>query len=631
MFTAKSLQLLDANNNNISPATSIETIYYEYKDGGLVKRNHIFKHFPVYVQHNTVAAVDFNGYNNNHFIFQPHPEDKSTLLLDIQQYNKDIKDHYNKKTVDFSTLTITTRVKNSVEKIDNLIENKDYYDFLDSPRLLEFYPNSSTDTFDIANATDIYVSAVRQKKFRNTDFKMLDISTYNLSEILNNYATNNWVRLSYETLSKKVSNSTIYHADIITHNDSSKDSSNITIKDVGSLLAGTKIISLDGEQYDTLFNKIFGLGYDPIYKPMVITATFPEVYYLQEDDLRIQPRDTSILWGKRNDDNFVNRKVLIENIQLNVKTLPTFSFEEISDAQHKKYGLNKQPKQILGCAWQYTYTNLSDIQKTSKRFYFEKVPKKLVNNEIVEKKVTRGQKARLVCNIKPDLSKLKQTINVKENCLQFKLADAPAMLKPEACDILDYKRLASKVIKSNFRLMFDGEQDCREFFLGKTIMSTEVYTKKTNCPPLLKTRTNLILRDSTQDIRTIKFGESEIMLAYPIYYGQTVSHKAMKCYWAIGQKLHKISAVINPGQAFYVAIPKIVINQLIDPIPHLYKILQQSKWQTAVDWIVDSISSVGEDDICKYFKFMTQKLGEVRQIVFTIDFSTSNIVQYFNK
>ena len=106
MFTAKSLQLLDANNNNISPATNIETIYYEYQHGGLVKRNHLFKHFPVYVEH-----AD-STYQN--FIFE-HPDSQPSnylfgdyyqqvthrnLLDDIKAYNKAIDGHTNKVLID---------------------------------------------------------------------------------------------------------------------------------------------------------------------------------------------------------------------------------------------------------------------------------------------------------------------------------------------------------------------------------------------------------------------------------------------------------------------------------------------------------------------------------------------------
>ncbi len=35
MNTAKNFQLLDDNNNNISPITNIESLYYEVNEGGV--------------------------------------------------------------------------------------------------------------------------------------------------------------------------------------------------------------------------------------------------------------------------------------------------------------------------------------------------------------------------------------------------------------------------------------------------------------------------------------------------------------------------------------------------------------------------------------------------------------------
>ena len=61
MVTAKNLQLLDTQGNNISPAVNIETIYYEQMVGNVIHRNHIFKHFPVYVKYNGKPAINYTG------------------------------------------------------------------------------------------------------------------------------------------------------------------------------------------------------------------------------------------------------------------------------------------------------------------------------------------------------------------------------------------------------------------------------------------------------------------------------------------------------------------------------------------------------------------------------------------
>ena len=100
---------------------------------------------------------------------------------------------------------------------------------------------------------------------------MLDISTYDLTEILSRYATNNWVHLSHETLNTKIDNATIYHA----------DANGVDIKvlrNVGSLNAGTSITTLDGTRYDEILDRIFSVGYNPEFKPMVVEAYIPQVY-----------------------------------------------------------------------------------------------------------------------------------------------------------------------------------------------------------------------------------------------------------------------------------------------------------------------------------------------------------------
>ena len=60
MNTAKTLQLLDVQSNNISPATNIESIYYEVMDGGVIYRNSLYRHFPIYVKYNNNVDEPIN-------------------------------------------------------------------------------------------------------------------------------------------------------------------------------------------------------------------------------------------------------------------------------------------------------------------------------------------------------------------------------------------------------------------------------------------------------------------------------------------------------------------------------------------------------------------------------------------
>lgn len=50
--------MLDTLGNNISPAVNIETLYYEKEESGIIYRNHLFKHFPVYVKYSGHPVVE---------------------------------------------------------------------------------------------------------------------------------------------------------------------------------------------------------------------------------------------------------------------------------------------------------------------------------------------------------------------------------------------------------------------------------------------------------------------------------------------------------------------------------------------------------------------------------------------
>lgn len=614
MFTAKSLQLLDQNNNNISPATNIETIYYEYKDGGLVKRNHIFKHFPIYVQHVYQSQQDMTYIQNNvstGFMFKyDTTSGQSKLLSDIFNYNEQIKGHTKKTPINNQSLNMANQAIEQQEWI------KKYPDLYDTTRIVENLSDENSDS----PQSEIYISGVRLRKFKNTDFKMLDISTYNLSEILQGYATNNWVRLSYEFLSTKIDNASVYHA-------STNLSKAITTRNIGSINASTKIEDLDGETYDNLFDQIFGLGHEPEFKPILVTATFPQLYYMQETDLAITSEDTSIIMPTKH--SFKSRVVDIKDININIKYLPQLSFSYITDNNHKKYGIEKQPQDILGKQWTYGITsNSNTITSTNKYFY-----KDSSDSDV---KIQRSVKVdSLRCGIFPDLSMPVQKINVN-NELNF--------VFPDADKILQYDKIGPDIKKSNFNDLFtstDIATECENWFQKWPIIIAQAYNKfRNNETKLIQSDTYSITGEEnikgTLKLPTpennkifIPFPAAEVMPAYPIYYGQTSNRKSMKCYWAYGNEKHKITTLMQPGISFYVAIPKIVVNQLVDPIPHLYKILQQSKWQSAVDWVIDT-AICEEDSNYVLYKFVTFGSGNIRTVMFTIDFSKHNLRQYTN-
>lgn len=148
MNTAKNLQLLDAQSNNISPATNIESLYYEINEGGVIYRNAIYKHFPVYVKYNNNidAPITFTG-NSSVGIKKANSTNSSTYSSAI--YDKNVPS----------------------PSICNLLENRE---------------------------TPIYVSSIKQTRLGNTRYYKLDVSTYNLTDMFKEYAPTPWVQNMFD-------------------------------------------------------------------------------------------------------------------------------------------------------------------------------------------------------------------------------------------------------------------------------------------------------------------------------------------------------------------------------------------------------------------------------------------------
>lgn len=165
MNTAKTLQLLDVQSNNISPATNIESIYYEVMDGGVIYRNSLYRHFPIYVK-----------YNNN--IDDP--------------------------------ITVYTEAAGTVA------ENKIIFRESDTP-VEKLIGDTSTHRLTQPDGKDILLSSIRQSHLRNTRYYKLDISTYNFSDIMNLYAPKLWVSNKFDNLDSCIGKIT-YNSNTILHN-----------------------------------------------------------------------------------------------------------------------------------------------------------------------------------------------------------------------------------------------------------------------------------------------------------------------------------------------------------------------------------------------------------------------------
>ena len=199
MNTAKNFQLLDDNNNNISPITNIESLYYEVNEGGVIYRNALYQHFPIYVK-----------YNNN--IDAPIDAGSLKAYIDNNIY----------KTTDSS--------------------------FYKSPNVLLKEQSNPA-----APGADILVTAIRQSRLANTRYHKLDISTYNLTSILNLYAPKQYVTDAVTTLTEKTDH-VKYKSNIATKYGSGQFK---TLYDIGSYPKGTSIGELNDKDINDIIDNAF--------------------------------------------------------------------------------------------------------------------------------------------------------------------------------------------------------------------------------------------------------------------------------------------------------------------------------------------------------------------------------------
>lgn len=125
MQTAKTIQMRDGSNNFISPATNIESLYYEAagsdENQNVIFRHSISQHFPVYMNYGVNSSIKTYTVNTT----------KPNTILDISTKNA---------------------------KIVN------------------------------TDGQDIIISNYGQRRIKGTNYYALDVSSYNLSNILQSYA-----------------------------------------------------------------------------------------------------------------------------------------------------------------------------------------------------------------------------------------------------------------------------------------------------------------------------------------------------------------------------------------------------------------------------------------------------------
>ena len=229
MNTAKNFQLLDDNNNNISPITNIESLYYEVNEGGVIYRNALYQHFPVYVK-----------YNNN----IDAPIDAGSLKAYID---------------------------------NNIYKNTDS-SFYKSPNVLLKEQSNPT-----APGADILVTAIRQSRLANTRYHKLDISTYNLTSILNLYAPKQYVVDAITTLTEKTDH-VKYKSNIAAKYSSGQLK---TLYDIGSYPKGTSIGELNNKDINDIIDNAF-------FKEVTPNIINTSVNLLQKTPIYIELKPSNI-------------------------------------------------------------------------------------------------------------------------------------------------------------------------------------------------------------------------------------------------------------------------------------------------------------------------------------------------
>lgn len=125
MFTAKNIQILDSNNNNISPAVGLQSLYYEEEDGDRVYRRPI---------HTSVLLTDSSSYLEDSsmvptFVFDVSIEEKVKAGVKIKEarfVKHNLKGHVVDSDFLNSSLGVVNssiiEIKNSITNINSSIE-----------------------------------------------------------------------------------------------------------------------------------------------------------------------------------------------------------------------------------------------------------------------------------------------------------------------------------------------------------------------------------------------------------------------------------------------------------------------------------------------------------------------------
>lgn len=545
MVTAKNLQLLDNQGNNISPAVNIETLYYEENRGGTIYRNHIFKHFPVFVKYNGQPGVKHEG---GTFI----GEDLHTQILAYERESW---------PEDASVRHVY---------VDNIPGSSD-----------EVYWTTQSAPKDHTNTegADIMVSGLTQSRLsKGNDFMRLDVSAYNLTQILEPYAYKNWVELGFEFLDTKLTNSIIYNSRYIMD---PKRSDVQVRKDVGSLKAMTDVKTLNGKTYHDVLDKILFGPLPYITTPGKIKLSYTGEYRV-EDSLLTNLSITSYL--PQNIPASIGKNTTGINIKVSAgrENVPKY------DCQNGKTGslmkrIDMWPGSTTQDSLRIGNTNPQPVQLSIPSFFKNPTIKAV---PIMTYKGIQLDNLELLCR------------NITDSTGVQVYANTTAMLNSV---LMTYRTEVTRTKPVTKRKAEITEHYDAEMPMNMPGMSV--------------------------------VGNIDIYWPIKIGYGITTDSNKLTTRYIHGYKVHKIPATWDPVKAFYVCIPRIITCMLVNPFPKLSRVLQNGKWMTSSNWIIKQVIVPVPDAVNKIcpelaaytvYKIQPMGLGSAKHIEIAINTTKSN-------
>lgn len=590
MNTAKTLQLLDVQSNNISPATNIESIYYEVMDGGVIYRNSIYRHFPIYV-----------NYNNN-----------------IDEAYKVKKGDYSSDSKEIIVLT-----PNNEEDLSNII-------------------NASTSTFRLTagqNKNDILLSSIQQTHLKNTRYYKLDVTTYNFSDIMSLYAPKLWVSNKFNDIDTSINNIK-YDSSIITKYSINPYSAFIrTTSDVGNLEKESSGDDLNGKRINDLLDEIlFKKEYPYIYDASIYmdkTESSVQLNINNIIDLKdIGEKDTEAEYnifvnnGKLKivyhqvdsllNDPASNLNIYISPTNKDVSLYACFEFYNnkilsIYNNLHNSNSYSSTPNNDNDTTWRNFENNIITLFKGAFRNYISEsyfdninwqrdvIPLIYEDTENLSKYPRKNQSIKSLYKYNSDTTKYESSPlrNMLDQIFgreifknsYFKIIDNPITITTP--DFMDLELNPDAAT-------YDDVEVARKTNYGEPITDADVYIEK------VYINYQLSYNDYMHPIDYILLQKK--LESAGILNNKTLLHKVNvympifinnKIYQVTGIKEQYIEFIQNTAEDTIIYIPKMIDNSdLVNNrnLPELYAISQGGIFMPANNWI---ISSINDEDTVK--------------------------------